>query len=123
MVHTNSSVGDLQHIANLYQQVDNYLETLRDKEELKDDFTTSVGGAIYRKQRINDHAYFVLAWGQLEADIETACRNVMRHGQSQCDWNKYRVWSLYNLNDRRLSGLSFKNRLYSSCLDKIDGEQ
>ncbi len=111
MVDANTSVDNLQHIASLYQQVDNYLENSRDKAELTDDNTTNVGGAIDRKQRINDQAYFVLAWGQLETDIKSACRNIIEHGQSHRDWRNRRVWTLYNLNDRRLSGLSFENRL------------
>lgn len=71
---------DIQAIAALYEQVDNYLETLRDTEE------TAGGDAerdrVTHKQRINDQAYFVVAWGQLEAEIEEACRmpSVTRKG-------------------------------------------
>ncbi len=111
MVDANSSLGDLRDIANLYQQVDNYLESLQDEEELADNNTTNGNGAIFRKQRINDQAYFVLAWGQLEVGINAACRNVIRIGQSQCDWGNRRVWTLHNLNVCRLSRLSFQNRL------------
>ena len=53
----------------------------------------------------------MLAWGQLEADIEEACRDAIRNGQSHEDWRHRRAWSLYNPDDRRLSGLSFENRL------------
>lgn len=53
----------------------------------------------------------MLAWGQLEADIEEACRDAIRKGQSHEDWRHRRAWSLYNPDDRRLSGLSFENRL------------
>ena len=107
MADTHSSVSDLHHIDDLYLQVDSYLESARILEDSLDDSTSK----IYRKQRINDQAYFVLAWGQLEAEIEKACRSVIRHGQSQYDWKTRRVWTLYNPEDRRLSGLSFENRL------------
>ncbi len=66
---------------------------------------------VDQEQSINDQAYFVLAWGQLEADIDEACRDAIRAGQSDEDWRYRRAWSLYNPEDRRLSGLSFENRL------------
>ena len=85
-------MSDLQAIAAVYEQVDQQLQGLQE-------------------QSINDQAYFVLAWGQLEADIEEACRDAIRDGQSHEDWRYRRAWSLYNPDDRRLSGLSFENRL------------
>ena len=102
-------MSDLQAIATVYEQADQQLQSLRDTEE-------SAGGdpALDRaaqEQSINDQAYFVLAWGQLEADIEEACREAIRDGQSHEDWRYRRAWSLYNPDDRRLSGLSFENRL------------
>ncbi len=45
----------------------------------------AIEDCITCKRLINDQAYFVLAWGQLEADIDKACRH--------------------------LSGLSFENRM------------
>jgi len=102
-------VRDLQIIAAVYEQTDLHLQSLRDTgartgEELAAD-------PVDREQRINDQAYFVLAWGQLEADIDEACRDAIRNGQSHEDWRYRRAWSLYNPDDRRLSGLSFENRL------------
>lgn len=111
MDDARSSVSDLQYIANLYSQIDNHLETLRDREELAGDISTNNDGAIDRRQRINDQAYFVLVWGQLETEIDTVCRSVIRDGQSQSSWEANRVWKLFNLRDDRLSGLSFKKRL------------
>ena len=102
-------MSDLQAIAAVYEQVDHHLQSLRDTEE-------SAGGEpapdpVDQERRINDQAFFVLAWGQLEADIEDACRNSIRNGQLHEDWRHRRAWSLYNPDDRRLSGLSFENRL------------
>ncbi len=101
MVDTHSSVSDLQQIANLYKQVDNHLETQWEKEQLADNSSSNVNDATNRKRIINDQAYFVLAWGQLEADIQEACRSVIRDGQSHCDPHIRRIWTLYDLNDRR----------------------
>ena len=53
----------------------------------------------------------MLAWGQLEADIDEACREAIRHGRASDDWRYRRAWTLYNPDDRRLSGLSFESRL------------
>lgn len=98
---------DLEAIAAVYEQIDNFLESCRD----------AAGGTgesderIALKQRINDQAYFVLAWGQLEAEIEEACRQAIRRGQEHGDWKYRRAWSLYNPEDRRLSGLSLEDRL------------
>ena len=73
--------------------------------------TNPGAGSAERERSINDQAYFVLAWGQLEANIDEACREAVRAGQSHEDWRYRRAWSLYNPDDRRLSGLSFENRL------------
>ena len=84
-------------------------EALRDKAVA--DGATTQRERIEHKQRINDQAYFVLAWGQLEADIVDACRSTIRHAQTHGDWRDRRAWTQYNPDDRRLSGLSFENRL------------
>ena len=98
---------DLQAIAAVYEQLDNFLESLRDAMDSDD------GGVerLAQRQRINDQAYFVLAWGQLESDIEDACRDAIHRGQADRDWKRRRAWSLHNPDDRRLSGLSFEDRL------------
>ena len=110
---------DIQAIATLYEQVDNFLETLRDTGETARDNDTRDRAA--HKQRINDQAYFVLAWGQLEAEIEEACRGVIRHAQGHSDWRHRRAWTLYNPDDPRLSGLSFQSRL-TLVVDKDSDE-
>ena len=102
-------ISDLRAIADLYAEVDDSLEALRDKAVA--DGATTQRERIEHKQRINDQAYFVLAWGQLEADIVDACRSTIRHAQTHGDWRDRRAWTLYNPDDRRLSGLSFENRL------------
>ena len=98
---------DLQAIVAAYEQIDTYLESLRDAAGIDEENRDRIA----QTQRINDHAYFVLAWGQFESDIEDACREAIRRGQAQQDWRSRRAWSLYNPDDRRLSGLSFEDRL------------
>lgn len=66
---------------------------------------------IEAKQRINDQAYFVLCWGQFEAGVDEACRKAIRKGQAARTWRDRRAWDLYNPDDKRLSGLSFEDRL------------
>ncbi len=102
-------MSGLRAIAGSYERIDGFLEDLRERHDAagEDDERDRVA----REQEINDQAYFVLAWGQLEADIDEACRDAIRHGQSQDDWRTRRAWSLYNPDDRRLSGLSFEKRL------------
>ena len=102
-------MSDLQAITAVYEQVDHHLQALRDREERAGE--EGPQDRVAQEQTINDQACFVLAWGQLEADIEEACRDAIRDGQSHEDWRYRRVWSLCNPDDRRLSGLSFENRL------------
>ena len=62
-------------------------------------------------QILNDQAYFLLCWGQLENEINTACRHAVRKRRSDQDWRIRRAWDLYNPDDPRLSGLSFESRV------------
>lgn len=71
-----------------------------------------------RQQNLNEQAYFVLAWGQLEADIDDACRDAIRLGKSDPDWRQRRAWSVY---DEETLRLSFRNRL-TLVLDRSSDE-
>jgi hypothetical protein len=68
---------------------------------------------------VNDQAYFVLCWGQLEAELDESCRAAIRRRKNNVDWTKRRAWDLYNPDEKRLSGLSFEERV-SLVLDKTD---
>ena len=72
-------MSDLQAIAVAYERVDLHLQSLRDAEDGGSEDPSP--DSVDREQRLNDQAYFVLAWGQLEADIEEACREAIREGQ------------------------------------------
>ena len=112
-------MSDLQAIAASYERIDGFLEELRERHDAADE--PDVRDRVAREQEINDQAYFVLAWGQLETDIDEACRDAIRRGQSHDDWRYRRAWSLYNPEDRRLSGLSFENRL-TLVIERGSGE-
>ena len=65
---------------------------------------------ILRQQIINDQAYFILCWGQLEDEIDARCRAAVSRRRSHADWQVRRAWDLYNPSEARFSGLSFENR-------------
>ena len=111
------TVSDLAAIADLFQQVDNFLEDLRERHDAAGEADERDG--VARQQRLNEQAYFVLAWGQLEADIDDACRDAIRLGKSHEDWRHRRAWSLYDEENLRLS---FRNRL-TLVLDRRSDER
>jgi len=109
-------VSDLDAIAALFQQIDNSLEDLRERHEAAGE--TDERDRVARRQKLNEQAYFVLAWGQLEADIDDACRDAIRLGKSHADWRHRRAWSVYDEDNPRLS---FRNRL-TLVLDRNSDE-
>lgn len=62
----------LPAIAASYERVDAFLGNLRDSCEASDDVDER--DRVAREQELNDQAWFVLAWGQLETEIDDACR-------------------------------------------------
>lgn len=65
---------------------------------------------IFGQQIINDQAYFILSWGQLEVEIDDVCRAAVNRRRTHSSWQVRRAWDLYNPNEPRFSGLSFENR-------------
>ena len=102
-------MSDLQAIAASYERIDGLLGDMHDSCDAAGDVDER--DRVAREQELNDQAWFVLDWGQLETDIDDACRDAIRHAQAHEEWRYRRAWSLYNPDDRRLSGLSFENRL------------
>lgn len=102
-------MNGLRTVAATFEEVDRHLADLRNAGEAARGKPLS--GSIGRKRKINEQAWFLLAWGQLDADITDACRNIIRKGQSQARWRDRRAWSMYNPDDRRLSGVQFASRL------------
>ena len=97
---------DLEAIAELYAQVDNFLDELRDRYDTAGQMAER--DRVARQQKLNEQAYFVLAWGQLEAEIGEACRDAIRLGRAHDEWRHRRTWSLYDPKNLRLS---FRHRL------------
>ena len=58
---------------------------------------------IERRPLINDLAYFVLCWGQLEIAVNDKCRAVVRRRQAERSWDRRRAWDLYNPDNLRLT--------------------
>lgn len=94
----------LPEILGLYQQIDADFELDRGAAEV------DRSEQIASRQVLNDQAYFLLCWGQLEVEVDEACRSAIRRRINSPDWQIRRSWELYNPEDRRLSGLSFEDR-------------
>ena len=99
---------DLTAIGAVYVEIDTILEAMRG---LALDTSDAVKAKqIEAKQTLNDQAYFILGWGQMETAINQTCRSAIRRRRASIDRNTRRAWELYNPDDRRLSGLSFEDR-------------
>jgi hypothetical protein len=95
----------LAQIHALYLELDDHLESQR----LMATDPPGVNRAE-AKQRLNDQAFFLLAWGQLETEIDAICRKAIEARRSSARWADRRLWELFNPDDKRLSGLSFQQR-------------
>lgn len=90
----------------LYEEIDIRFEDARNVVTAD----TAAKDKIEAKQRLNDQAYFVMCWGQLETEIDEVCREAIRRRRDHPQWSVRRGWDLYNPDDKRLSGLSFEER-------------
>ena len=95
---------DLPRIVALYEEIDRRLDSERIDAEEEDE-----AHRITLKQLINEHAYFVLCWGQLEVEIDEVCRDVIRRRKSDPNWDVRRGFNFYNPEDRRL--MTFDRRV------------
>ena len=109
---------DLPAIEALYLEIDSLFEAKRRDAIAASD--ASMAGKIEVQQRLNDQAYFIFSWGQLETAIDEACRNAIRTRRGSANRAARRAWELYDPDDKRLSGLRFENRA-ALVLDKERG--
>lgn len=109
---------NLPAIVALYGELDLLLERQRAEADAAGD--SARVHRIGAKQVLNDQAYFVLCWGQLEAAIDITCRDAIRKRKSHTVWEQRRAWDLYDPDDKRLSGLSFEDRT-ALVLDRSAG--
>jgi len=90
-------VRDLPFIRAVYLEIDAELEAQRSAARTNAD--AKAVSRVESKQRINDQAYFVLCWGQLETAIDDMCRVAIRKRRSSGNWTIRRAWDLYNPDD------------------------
>ncbi|MBA3447011.1 MAG: hypothetical protein H0T56_05295 [Pseudaminobacter sp.] len=57
---------------------------------------------LENQRQINDSAYFILVWGQLEARINELCETAIRSRVDSTDWDRRRAWDAYNPDDLRI---------------------
>ena len=84
-------MNDLRAIAGSYERIEGFLKDLHERQDAAGE--ADERDCVAREQEINDQAYFVLAWGQLETEIDEACRDAIRRGQSHDDWRASRALS------------------------------
>jgi hypothetical protein len=101
-------VRDLTFIRAIYLEIDAELEGQR--TAARETGNANAVNRVESKQRVNDQAYFVLCWGQLETVIDETCRAAIRKRRLSRNWAVRRAWDLYNPDDDRLSGLRFEDR-------------
>jgi len=112
-------VRDLPQIRALYLEIDTEFRRLRTNAISIHDLNRAQ--QIELKQIINDQAYFLLCWGQLETAIDEKCRDAIRSRRKSSNWAIRRGWDLYNPDDPRLSGLRFEHRT-ALVLDRSGGK-
>jgi hypothetical protein len=111
-------VRDLPFIRSVYSEIDAQFEAARIEATGRRDLHAV--DRIERKQRVNDQAYFVLCWGQLETAIDEKCRSAIRARRRSDNWAVRRGWDIYNPEEGRLSGLRFEERT-ALVLDRSAG--
>jgi hypothetical protein len=108
----------LQQIGALYEETDDGFDAERDGAIAVGD--ESATRRIEQKQLLNDQAYFVLCWGQLETEIDEACRALIRRRRANASWEMRRGFDFYEPDAKRLSGLPFDRRV-AMVLDRDSG--
>jgi hypothetical protein len=101
-------VRELPFIEAVYLEIDAELERQRTIAEDAGDSPASQRAES--KKRINDQAFFLLCWGELETAIGDTCRTAIRRRRANANWAVRRGWDLYDPDHDRLSGLRFEHR-------------
>ena len=99
----------IQQIGALYEEIDAGFDAKLDDAVANGD--EAAAQRIEQKQLLNDQAYFVLCWGQLETEIDDGCRAAVRKRKASKSWEKRRGFDFYNPDDKRFSGLPFDRRV------------
>jgi hypothetical protein len=99
---------DLPRVAALYEEIDASFESQRSDASARGDINAVQ--KIETNQVINDQAYFLLCWGQLESEIDDKCRAAIRSRIADKNWAIRRAWDMFDPDEKRLSGLRFEDR-------------
>ena len=91
---------DIGRIFSVYTDID---------EQFDKQLATGSPDAVAR-QILNDQAYFLLCWGQLETEVDLRRRDAVRRRRGDPAWHVRRGWDLYNPDDPRFSGLALEDR-------------
>ena len=86
-------------IAALYHEIDDGLVDLIEAATIASDPRLE---KLLQKQIINEQAYFLLCWGQLESEINDACEALIARRRSNPNWELRRGFDFYDPDDTRL---------------------
>lgn len=64
---------------------------------------------LVERRRINDQAYFVLCWGQIESEINDVCCSAIKRRQQSTDWEQRRGWDMYD--PKKIRRLTMERRV------------
>src|ERR1700719_791836 len=101
-------MNELPKILSYYMKIVEGFE--RELTAARQENQGDIAERIRKLQILNDQAYFLLCWGQIEKEIDDTCRRAVRKQRVHRDWQKRRAWELFNPDDKRFSGLSFYGR-------------
>jgi len=102
-------VKRFSEIMGAYTAVDRWLEEQLAEAAAQNQPRREKG--LQSRQAMNDHAYFVLLFGQFEIAVNEACIRAIKSRQAATNWLRRRGWDILRPDDRRLGGLSFEDRV------------
>lgn len=103
-------------IEALYLEFATELDARLDRANQSGDATAIL--RIEEKQRVNDSAYFILAWGQIEAEINRMAEQAVRRHRSSTVWTERRAWDAHDPDTMRAR---FEDRV-ALVLDRANTE-
>ena len=108
---------ELPAIEATYDKLADILDDELQKAEQRPDYHAA--NRIKEKQQVNDSAYFLLVWGQLEARVNEIAEKAIRKRRADARWEYRRAWDGLNPDDMRR--IRFEDRL-AIVLDRQAGK-
>lgn len=90
---------ELPAIEAIYTQLATYLDGKLN--EARQQANQAAIDRVEKQQLINDSAYFILVWGQLEAKINDVCEKAVRKRSSSVNWRTRRAWDAHDPDNLR----------------------